>query len=203
MIQVALRAWPAEAVHDTVAAALRDGAFTRSLQTTLAERMLRWIGGWIERFIQVIGGAGMARAAAIGFAALLVALVIARLVLAARARDPDAVAASRTRRARGEDPWHVASRLRGEGRFEEAAHALYRAVLLSLARAERVRLEASKTSGDYARDLRGRNSPAYAAFRSFSRRFDQVVYGHEGCSAETIDELIGLASSFAPAARAA
>ena len=202
LIQVAPRAWPADAVHDTVAV-LRAGDFRRSLQTTLLERLVRWIGEWIDRFLHAIGGVGTARTIALALAALLVVAVVARLALAARARDPEAGATTRARRDRGENPWHAAARLRGEGRYEDAAHALYRAVLTSLSRAERIRLVASKTSGDYARELRTRNSPAYARFRAFSRRFDEVVYGHEGCGPTTLDELDRLASPFAPGARAA
>ena len=167
LIQVAPRAWPADAVHDTVAAVLRAGDFRRSLQTTLLERLVRWIGEWIDRFLHAIGGVGTARTIALALAALLVVAVVARLALAARARDPEAGATTRARRDRGENPWHAAARLRGEGRYEDAAHALYRAVLTSLS------------------------------------RFDEVVYGHEGCGPTTLDELDRLASPFAPGARAA
>jgi hypothetical protein len=76
-------------------------------------------------------------------------------------------------------------------------------VLLSLARGERMRLDPSKTSGDYARELRARGSSAYQPFRAFARRFDVGVYGHGRCDAVLIAELRALAAPFATRARAA
>jgi hypothetical protein len=69
-------------------------------------------------------------------------------------------------------------------------------VLLTLARAERLRLDPSKTSGDYARELRARSSASYQPFRTFSRRFDVAVFGHGGCDAALIDDLRRLAAPF-------
>ena len=69
--------------------------------------------------------------------------------------------------------------------------------------AERFRLDPSKTSGDYARELRARGSSSYPPFRAFSRRFDVAVYGHGGCDAALIRDLRALAAPFAPRARAA
>jgi hypothetical protein len=130
--------------------------------------------------------------------------VVARLFLAARARDAEGIAASRGRRTgAGEDPWRAFERLRAAARFEDAAHALYRGVLTSVAHRERVRLDPSKTSGDYARELRARGSALHPVFRAFSRRFDVAVYGHGGCDAAALAELRQLADPFAPQARAA
>jgi hypothetical protein len=204
MLQVAQRAWPPDAVHDTVDAVLRNPAFRRSLQNSLAERLVRWLDEWLSRLSRYLEGAPSARTIALGVAAALVLVVVVRLVVAARAREPGGLAMSRGRRAgAADDPWAEAERLAAAGRFEEAAHALYRGVLGGLARTERLRLHPSKTSGDYARELRGRGSSSYAAFRAFVRRFDVAVYGHGGCTAAALHELRGLAEPFAPAARAA
>ena len=91
----------------------------------------------------------------------------------------------------------------GEGLYEEAAHALYRAVLVSIAQVERIRLDPAKTSGDYARELRSRGAASLSAYRAFVRRFDAAVYGHGRCDAESLEELTRLALPFAPRARAA
>jgi hypothetical protein len=204
MLQVAPRVWPADAVHDTVEAVVRGGAFTRSLQSSLGERLLQWLGTWVGRVFHSLDGRTSARSIALGFVALLVVLALARLFLAARARDPDALAAARGSRLRAtEDPWRAADRLAVEGRFEEAAHALYRGVLVSLSQGERLRLDPSKTSGDYARELRARGSASHATFRAFGRRFDVAAYGRGGCDAAALDELRRLAAPFAPATRAA
>lgn len=204
MLQVAPRAWPADAVHDTVAAVVRGPAFRRSLPSSLAERLMAWLGEWFERIFHFIGGRTSSRAVALAFVATLVLLVVARLVLAARARDVEGFAAVRGRRSGTlDDPWRTAERSIADGRFEEAAHALYRGVLASIAQREQLRLDPSKTSGDYARELRRRASPTLPAFRAFARRFEWAVYGRGGCDASSLAALRELAEPFAPRARAA
>jgi len=204
MLQVAPRAWPADAVHDTVAAVVRGPAFRRSLPSSLAERLMAWLGEWFERIFHFIGGRTSSRAVALAFVATLVLLVVARLVLAARARDVEGFAAVRGRRSGAlDDPWRTAERSIADGRFEEAAHALYRGVLASIAQREQLRLDPSKTSGDYARELRTRGSASYQLFRAFGRRFDVAVYGHGGCDARLIDDRRTLAQPLTVRARAA
>ena len=160
MLQAAQRAWPPSAVHDTVAAVVNGRAFGRSLQLSIAQRLIRWISDGLSALMDYLRGSASARWLAIGFAVLLVLLIVGRLLLAARARDEDDMMGGDTRRIRpGEDPWRAAARYGEAGQFEEAAHALYRGVLASVARTDRLRLDPSKTSGDYARELRSRGSP--------------------------------------------
>jgi hypothetical protein len=129
---------------------------------------------------------------------------VARLIIAALARDETRARRSRGAGPRGsDDPFIQAERLAAEGRYEDAAHALYHGVLLALARGDRLRLDPSKTSGDYARELRARGSASYQPFRAFSRRFDVAVFGHGGCDAELIADLRRLATPFTGHARAA
>jgi hypothetical protein len=82
------------------------------------------------------------------------------------------------------DPWLEAERLAAAGDFMGASHALYQAVIRRLAGTERIRLHASKTSGDYVRDLRRRGSMLTASFQQFGRRFDRVVFGKGVCTSE-------------------
>lgn len=197
LLQAAVRAWPPAAIHDTVASVVSARAFQRSLQMSLAQRLYRWIADGIEALVDFLRGSGPARWIAIGFTALLVLLVIARFLLAARARSEEIDGGDRARGGRaGEDPWRAAERLAAGGHLEEAAHALYRGVVESVARTDRLRLDPSKTSGDYARELRARGSARLAPFRLFARRFDVAVYGHGGCTAETVAELSRLAEPF-------
>ena len=204
MLQVALRTWPPIAVHDTVTAVVNSAPFRRSLQMSLAERMYQWILEGAKRLFDFLRGSSSARTIAIGFAVLLALLLIARLVLAARAREDGGAPGERAARGgAGEDPWRAAERLSAAGRLEEAAHAIYRGVLASVARADRLRLDPSKTSGDYARELRTRGTTSYVPFRAFGRRFDVAVYGHGGCDAAAIAELYRLAEPFRLRARAA
>lgn len=206
ILQAALRAWPPAAVHDTVAAVLRGRAFQRSLQASIAQRLFRWIADGLNALVDYLRGSAPARWTAIGFTVLLVALVLARFFLAARARAEGNDLDNRVRSGgRGEDPWRAAEQLRALGRWEEAAHALYRGVVESLTRTERIRLDPSRTSGDYARELRVRGSARLADFRAFARRFDVAVYGHGACDEAALAELSRLAEPFrgARSARAA
>ena len=203
MLQVTPRNWPAEAIHDTVHAVVQGGAFRRSLQSSVAERLLAWAGDWLGSLFGFLDGTTSARTIALWFTGLMVLLVGGRLLAAAQARDPEGFAARTGRATSAENPWRAADRLAAEGRFEEAVHALYRAVLVSLARTERLRLDPSKTSGDYARELRARTSASLPAYRAFVRRFDLEVDGHGRCDAESVRALRALANPFAPGARAA
>ncbi len=197
MLQAPLRAWPPAAVHDTVAAVVNSRSFGRSLQLSLAQRLIRWISDGLSALMDYLRTSASARWLAIGFAVLLLLLVVSRLLLAAHARAEDDMMGSDGRRSRpGEDPWRAAARFSEAGRFEEATHALYRAVVESVARTDRLKLDSSRTSGDYARELRARGSPRYGAFRTFARRFDVAVYGHGVCDADTFAELARMAEPF-------
>ena len=197
MLQAAQRAWSPAAVHDTVAAVVHGRGFRRSLQLSLAQRLFRWISDGLTALMDYLRASAPARWLAIGFAVLLVLLIVGRLLLAARARDEDETMGGDTRRNHpGEDPWRAAARLSEAGQLEEAAHALYRGVVESVTRTDRLRLDHAKTSGDYARELRARGSPRYSAFRSFARRFDAAVYGHGQCDAAALADLAALADPF-------
>lgn len=197
LLQAAMRAWPPAVVHDTVASVVSGRAFQKSLQMSLAQRLFRWISDWINTVVEYLRGSGPARWVAIGFTVLLVLVIVSRFFLAARARTEDFESEDGTRRRRsGEDPWLAAERLAAAGQFEDAAHALYRGVVESIARTDRLRLDSSKTSGDYARELRARGSARLPAFRAFARRFDIAVYGYGGCNPETIADLSRLAEPF-------
>lgn len=196
--------WPPSAVHDTIAAIARGLEYRRSLRQSFLDRLFLWLAQGIERLVTFIRHLPSSRAIGLTILALVVAAIVARLVIAAFARDEAGTRLRRHRRpGEGEDPFVAAERFASEGRFEDAAHALYHGVLLTLARTDHVRLDPSKTSGDYARELRTRGSASYRSFRDFSRRFDVAVFGHGGCDAELIDDLRRLATPFAPRARAA
>lgn len=154
--------------------------------------------------MKLFGGLPSTRSIGLALVALLVLFVAARFVIASRARNDDG---RRNGHRRGgtsrDDAWASADALLAEGRYEDAAHALYRGVVSALARDDRLRLDPSRTSGDYARELRRRNSASLAPFRAFTRRFDVVVYGHEGASARSLEELARLSAPFRPRVRAA
>ncbi len=204
LLQIGERNWPAGAVHDTVAVVLRDPAFARSLQRSIADVLMLWLGEWFGRLQRYVKHLPSARVVVIGVAAVIVLGIVARLVLAARARTDER---HRLVRRRGgtlhDDEWLAAEQLMTAGRFEEAAHALYRGVTVGLASSDHLHLDPSKTSGDYARELRRRGSSSFEAFRAFVRRFDVAVYGHGGCDAEAVRNLSALSAPFRARTRAA
>ncbi len=203
-LQAVERTWPAGAVHDSVRAVLRDPAFNRSLRTSLFDRLLLQILHWLESLRLLLRGLPSTRSLALGIVALLVLFVALRVVLSARARDSQREVGRHRRAASStDDPWLDADRCIEAGRYEDAAHALYRGVVLTLSRQERLRLDPARTSGDYARELRRRGAASLAPFRAFTRRFDMVVYGHGRAEAQSLAELRALAEPFRTRARAA
>jgi hypothetical protein len=204
LAQIATRQLPASAIHDTVAAIARGIDYRRSLRESLFERFFLWLGELLTHLVRFLRNSPVSRPFGYTVLGLIVLGVAARLLIAAQARDEARGPSRRRTRASGsEDPFVIAERFAAEGRFEEAAHALYHGVLLALARQERLRLDPSKTSGDYARELRARGSAAYQPFRAFGRRFDIAVFGHGGCDARLIDDLRTLAQPLTSRARAA
>lgn len=203
-MQVLARSWPPSAVHDTVRAVFRQAGFRRSVQTTLLERLFGWFRQGVSWLVEQVGGLPATRTLVLWGAALIVAAVIARLLIAGRIRDPDALRI-RAGKATGprEDPWRTADACEANGDFEGAAHALYRGVLLSLAQRERIRLDPAHTSGEYVRELRARGSALREPFRLFARRFDFAVYGHGHCDATLVHELRRLAEPLRARERAA
>jgi len=190
---------PAAVVRDTIAAVFRQPAYDRSLRETLWSRAVAWVASVIGRLRDAVGESPAAYWVSIAVLATSVALVIARVAYVAYARrEGGAGAASAGRRAREQaarDPWALAQELSAGGRYTEAAHALYRALLEWLAGRERLRLHPSKTAGDYARELRARSSGAFTRFRDFARAYDVVVYGLGSCDRERYERLYALATA--------
>jgi len=184
--------WSHAAIHDTVAAIVKQPSYRRGLGTTLLDRVLGWIGDWYSRLVAALGTVPHGRVVATVAAATVVLLVVARVVYAARLRGVSAMslARSRSRRAIAADPWREAEQLAAACQFTEAAHALYRATVAILASQGLVRRHDSKTSGDYARELRRRGALASAAFRRFGGRYDRIIYGAGACDAAGYEALL-------------
>jgi hypothetical protein len=102
---------------------------------------------------------------------------------------------SRDAGARPRDPWTAAQELAAAGEFARAAHALYFALLESLAGREQVHLHPSKTTGDYVRELRARSSALLPGVRDFARSYEPIAYGDRPCEPEDWARLESLASA--------
>ena len=190
MQAVAVQEWSAGAVHDTVGALLRDAGYHRSFWSSVAGRILVELARLVMKVFEALSHIPGGKATVLTFIAVILLLIVARLFLAAEWSDDLLL---RRRRAgviaSRHDPWAEAERLAATGDFMGAAHAIYQAVLRRLAASERIRLHASKTSGDYVRELRRRGSPLAMPFQRFGRRFDRVVFGTGVCTAEDFQSL--------------
>ena len=185
-----LEQWGAGAVHDTVGALLRDAGYHRSFWSSVAGRILLELGRLLIWTLNAMSGIPGGRTTVLSVIAILLLLIVGRLFLAAEWSDE--LLFRRKRLGAGVtrmDPWADAQRLAAAGDFMGAAHALYQAVLRGMAASERIRVHASKTSGDYVRELRRRGSPRTAPFQRFGRRFDRVVFGKGVCTAEDFEAL--------------
>lgn len=185
MLIQGIERWNAGAVHDTVAVLLQDAAYRRSFWSSIAGRLLTELGRVLEWIYDAVRGIPGGKATALTVIAIVLLLILGRLYLAARQNDellfrPRAGSP----RAMRSDPWAEAESLARAGDYMGAAHAPYQAVIRRLAVTERIRPHSSKTTGDYARELRRRGSPLAGPFQTFGRRFDRVVFGAGVCSAD-------------------
>lgn len=203
VLQAVADGWTARQIHDTVAAIARQPAYATPVRRTLLGRFVRFLGDELRDLIQLLGGWQNARVLVMIAVALLVLAIAARIVIGRRielrrrtASSLQIVGSSRR------DYWALAAELEQRSDFVGASHALYLAVLDTLARGGALTFHASKTVGDYVRDLRQRRSPSLEAFREFGRRFERDVFGAEPPSAATYQILTTLAA-FARTARAA
>ena len=176
--------WPAGAIQDSVAAIVRQPVYQRSVRATLLDRLLDWFTALIRRFFSGLSEIPNMKWIILGLAILVVLAIAARMWLGSEAEERRRRARPGAVQGRG-DPWAEADRVAATGDYTAAAHLLYRGITERLAAAEQLRLHPSKTSGDYARELRSRGSPAHGEFRRFGRRYDHVLFGAGACDAET------------------
>jgi hypothetical protein len=171
-------AWPPAQVQDTINRIVARAAYQRDFSESLLGRLFRWFVTQLVDFVEAAGQALGRREVIYAVLGTLAVLLVIRLVLDVRA-ELDGRPAARRRRgvARSTDPWGEAERLAAAGRFTDAAHALLAALLGTLGARGEVRVHASKTAGDYARELRRRGAPSAPAFQRFRARYDRVVYG--------------------------
>lgn len=179
-----MQQWPAADIQDSVAAIMSQRPYQRSVRTTLLDRLFEWFADLVRRIFSEISAIPNAKWIVLGAAVLAVVALALRFWLGGEAEGRRRLA-RRDTIVGGGDPWVEADRLAAAGDYTEAAHLLYRGVLERLAAIEQVRVHPSKTSGDYARDLRLKGSPAHGEFRQFGRRYDRVLFDLGTCDAET------------------
>lgn len=192
-LQETVGRWKPSEIHDTVAAIARQPIFAPARRSLLG-RMIQYVLERIAEAINLIRGSPNARLLVI-VALIAIGVVVVARVVAGRRMD----AAHTAKGARGRigssrvDAWSAARELAATGDYTGACHALYAAVLDAFARDGTVKRHASKTSGDYVRELRMRGSPAVRDFRDFAGDFDRVIYGHGDASADDYERLASAA----------
>jgi hypothetical protein len=197
--------WTARQIHDTVARIAAEPVYGSSPRQSLLGRFLRYLWSRLEAFIAFFEGSVNARVALIAAVLLIAVMIVGRVIVARRMAEDRRRRGLGIRANRGEhvDYWIIARDQAANGRYADACHAVYAAVLDTYAREGIVRFHPSKTSGDYTRELRRAGVPSLADFRSFTRQFDRVIFGELSVSADDYARLRALAERAAQVRAAA
>lgn len=179
--QAAARAavhWTPAQIHDTVAAIAREPRYAASSQQSILSRLLTIAARRIRDLLLQMKAWPNTRYVLIAAAIVVILVLAARIVIEQRVEARRAAGAGlRAHGPEARDYWKLAAELDAAGQHVEACHAIYAAVVDALARAGLLRFHISKTSGDYARELRLRAFPRAAEFAAFARQFERGVYG--------------------------
>ena len=187
-------------MRDAIRAVFAQRAYDRSVLTSIWDRLLANFLRWLGEILGAVSRSGAAHQAAIVVIVLLLVIIAVRIVLALMSGDLvlRRVGPGWTASGKGGDAWADAQRLAAAGRFTDAAHALYAALLRALAARDQVRIHPSKTVGDYTRELRRRSSALVTPYREFARSYEVVIYGLGHCDRERYDRLYALARTMLP-----
>ena len=196
--------WSDNAVRDTVADIVSQAAYQQSIGDTLWARVVEWLMRLVRRLFELFAGSDNGRIIVTVLFVLLVLVLVLRIVIGIRADRDIARAPSRAAsRRRAPDLLAEAERLAKAGDYISAAHALCAALLESYAARGDIKLHRSKTTGDYARELRRRQVNYAGAFQSFRLRYDRMVYGSLSLGSAEYRELESAAREQLAAQRAA
>jgi len=194
-----IQQWTPAQVHDTIAAIVAQPDFGTVQRESLFGRFLRFLIAEINELFRLargsIDGRIIVAAAVLVIGVIVISRIVAdrRLATRRRLRSTGGIRGSRR------DAWAAARELAAQGEFAEASHALYSAVLETLARSGTIRFHTSKTAGDYARELRRADAPIASEFRSFARELDRAVYGRGTVTRSEFDGLLQAAEQIANA----
>lgn len=187
---------PASGIRDAVDEVFRDPAYNR---VSLLDRLLAWFGDVLEAVLSRIapgtapGGVYWILVIVIALVALGVAIRLGAFVALDRRAVRRLAAGMGGAGGAGRDAWALAADHASRGDHTAAAHALYTALLGSIAAGGHLDLHESKTTGDYVRELARRRAAFLAGFRDFARTYDFVIYGLGACDRDRYDRLHFLA----------
>lgn len=195
--------WTDAAIRDTIAAIAQDPAYRRDITQSLWGKFARWVGEHLNRAFEALSGLPGGRIIVFALLAAVIALIVARIAIGIQAER-----ASKSRRIlRHGDVATIslaeAERLAAAGDYTAAAHALFALLLIAGSAQGQFRVHASKTTGDYARELRRKSAQWLRPFQSFRSRYDRVIYGDMHCTAEDYGALLSDARAMLLRERAA
>lgn len=196
--------WSDAAIRDTVAAIVRQTEYQRALTQSIWDRIVRWLVDRLSELLQLVDSTGYGRVVTIAALVLVVGLIIIRVAIGISAdRALRSEPGGRRLAAGGATMLSDAERLAAGGDHTAAAHVLFAALLAAIAARGEVRLHPSKTTGDYARELRRRSAASLRPFQAFRSRYDRVIYGDMRCSADDYAMLLREARALVAPERAA
>jgi hypothetical protein len=191
---------PEAAIRDTLAEVFRHAEYARAAQATIGDRIRNWIMMMVSRLFGEAEKHPIIFQTARALVIIIALAIIARSVYLAWQRaklraEALANGAGGPGHEKLGDAWQLAQRYAKEGRYTEAAHALYWHLLELLAKRENIILHPSKTVGDYGRELRNTSSRLFGNYRDFARTYEVVIYGLGICDRERYDRLLALATA--------
>lgn len=196
MLQGGLPALPPDSVRETLAAVFAQRDYHRPLRRSVWQFV---VGVWndvMRALFSALRDVPWVKWAVIGTALLVLSAIIARLLFKRQVRH--SMGQSTGCSSPQHDPWSVARGLAAAGDYLGAVHALYLALLESVALADRLTLDPAKTVGDYTRELRASSSARLPLFREFARIYEPVVWGSRNCDRYCYDTLAAIASRVQP-----
>lgn len=182
--------WTDTAVHDTIAAITKDPAYNRAITQSLWGQIVRWVADHVTRFFDSLKSVPGGRWLVFGLLAVVIMLIVARIVIGVQAERAAKSGKMRLRAPNAGTSLADAERLAGKGDYTAAAHALFSSLLIAGAAQGQFRVHPSKTTGDYARELRRKSAQWLRPFQSFRSRYDRVIYGDMYCTAEDYGALL-------------
>jgi hypothetical protein len=185
------------AIADTVAAVFRSKDFADRHTISIGEIIAQWIWSIFTRFLGFAASHPIVGLVLRFFLGAVALIVLARIAYGLLLHySPSAIGRERLDAGRGTDWFRVAQEYASQQDYTGAAHALYLALLGSVARRGLVSLHESKTTGDYLRELRRKpDAIDLPRFADFTRSYETVIYGIGTCDADRYARLNALAAS--------
>lgn len=189
MLQLREGAVASDLIRDSVAQVFSAGVYYRPLRRSL----LQYIGGIWNRIVRAFLGTfevmPFVKWAVVGLLLALAISVTARAIVLRRTRAGKHEQTGAGALDKLLNPWDAAKSYAAAGRHIEAVHALYLALLDSIATTDRISLDPAKTVGDYRRELRSAASARLPLFSEFALAYEPIVWGSLYCDRERYDTL--------------